>query len=236
MIPRVTTNTLFSLAGILFLALIPMGMLGWMTLIPYVGLAAFLIGGSAFCYATYGQIKDMLKVSGYRHAFVIYHIVILFISVIPVRGWVTLATGMPGADYSTTCYLLPVLIYPLFWACTFLLFLAALMMIFNFQSGSNVMRCHQDSARQQLGVLGRFVGAFSMVFGILFIFASYGTLMLGSPTVKWIAYVCDYHHINRYPGIDQRKPALLHENGVVSYATIDHWSVIITVDHVTDSQ
>jgi hypothetical protein len=53
-----------------------------------------------------------------------------------------------------------------------------------------------------------------------------------TPIVRGIAYLADYQPLPRYPGIDGTRRARVHENGVVSYAEDQRWTIIITVDTV----
>ncbi|MDF0732669.1 hypothetical protein P0Y43_18435 [Pseudomonas entomophila] len=57
-------------------------------------------------------------------------------------------------------------------------------------------------------------------------------LLKNPQLVKRIAYHLDYQHARNYPGIRQGPRVVLHDNGVVSYATLSQGRVEIKVDMV----
>lgn len=86
------------------------------------------------------------------------------------------------------------------------------------------------------GVLKHIYGAIGVLIPIMFLigfafsfFYAQPSKFGGASLVKLIAYVADYQYLDNYPGVDGGKKVRLHDNGVVSYAKLDDWRVIITI-------
>lgn len=95
-----------------------------------------------------------------------------------------------------------------------------------------------SSARIKIagGVLKHIYGAIGVLIPIVFLigfafsfFYAQPSKFGGASLVKLIAYVADYQYLDNYPGVDAGKKVRLHDNGVVSYAKLDDWRVIITI-------
>lgn len=182
------------------------------------------------------------------------HAAIFFVALIPARSLVSKVMELPAQDFDGTVGLVGVFIYPGLWlSITSLLILvcAAVMLVAGVLCQITCMPVVDDFIKflaeffpegkvKVFAMKGRrdfamrmfihWTGAAVVSLGISSAGALPGKLLEEhGQIVKWLAYTADYQTADRYPGIEAGARYRLHENGVVSYASVSGGEVNIRV-------
>ena len=180
-------------------------------------------------------------------ATVLFRVSVAFIAAIPARHAVALATGLPPQDFELSVALVTGVLYVpvsfgVVWAA--LVVVAAVQLIFavllQFVAQlSNPLYGFSGSVRawatRQLEESSRFCqlgfGTLLLSVPLAIIFGLLTILIVNqSPFVRLTAFFADYQSMPNYPCLTTGQRARLHENGVVSIATLNALDVAIRVE------
>lgn len=186
---------------------------------------AFAIGFSIRCWPT---VKKVWEHPVGSVLIVIPHLFVLLFAAILARNVVASALGLPPQDFDVSVSFIALLFYIPAWAMVvsilvgifaFLLYVIALLIgLFN--------RPFKETAK----LFGHAAGAFAICIytSAVFEFANKNEKSL-HPLVRWVALFGDFQSAGTYPGIGAAERIRLHENGVISVATIENNTVVIRV-------
>jgi hypothetical protein len=150
------------------------------------------------------------------------------LAAILARNVVASALGLPPQDFEVSVSFVALLFYIPAWAMVvsivvgisaFFLYIAALLVgIFN--------RPFRETAK----LFGHAAGAFAICIytSAVFDFANKNEESL-HPLVRWVALFGDFQSTASYPRVGASERIRLHENGVISVATIEDNTVVIRV-------
>ena len=186
---------------------------------------AFAIGFSIWCWPT---AKKVWKHPVGRVLIVILHLFVLLFAAILARNVVASALGLPPQDFDVTVSFIALIFYIPAWSIVasilvgifafFLYVIGLLIGLFN--------RPFKETAK----LFGHAAGALAIClysFSV-FKFANQNEKSL-HPLVRWVALFGDFQSANSYPGTSTTERIRLHENGVISVATVEKNTVVIKV-------
>jgi hypothetical protein len=184
---------------------------------------AIYIGQPFLIYALWMESSPLvIKIWKFRTIKIIFGFA-SFVSLIAVhalaRSMVATAMGLPPQDFELTVQLCTIVFYIPVWIFLIIIFVIPLILIFEVRLlwGIIVKTQFHKTATQ----FGRFFALMSMLLISFYVFIFISKIQENSPpTVRWIAYLCDYHEAYNYPGIKKGERIRLHENGVISVASI----------------
>jgi hypothetical protein len=86
-------------------------------------------------------------------------------------------------------------------------------------------------------LLGGVVGAIATIVLLASTFDGYFAMInRNGGMIKWVAYIFDYQSAERYPNIDHARRVCFHDNGIISYESLDqHKHVVIEVKNIADN-
>lgn len=191
-----------------------------------------------------------------KKTLLVIHALILYLAIIPARFFFSKAIGLPPEDFEKTISLIALELYPAIWffifaginSIIYILFLlcAGLCFISTLQPIdfiiSNFVKLLPSEHTIQKFILhgrrdymqrsfGHAIGAAIFAVSAAYIWQLNQNFLLGelSP-IKWLAYEIDYFDSYKIPGIEKQKYSKIHQNGIVSYATVKNGNVVITMD------
>lgn len=156
------------------------------------------------------------------------HVFVLLFAAVLSRNVVASALGLPPQDFDITVSLVAIAFYVPAWslvvsilggAIAFILYAYGLLI-------GLLRRPFGESAK----LFGHSAGALAICFysGAVFDFSSKHEKSL-HPLVKWVALFSDFQNAKLYPGVAANERVRLHENGVVSSASVENNTVVIHV-------
>lgn len=186
---------------------------------------AFAIGFAVWCEPV---IRKVWSHPVARLLVLVPHFVVLLFAAAIARNVVAAAIGLPPQDFDLTVGLLTLVFYIPAWSIVvsfavgvvaFLLYIAGLFI-------GLLKRPFKETAKlfgQAAGAVA--IGIYSSA---IFDFANSHQDSL-YPLVKWVALFADFQSAPSYPGVSPTERIRLHENGVISSATVQDKTVIIQV-------
>lgn len=201
-----------------------------------------------------------------KTVFAFFHAFLLVFALVPARDLVANSIGLPPQDYVISVAFWGLFLYPFVWigvlaialsVLYFCLFLTAIAVSVTTLPGANdvllyIARLLPESSpsrrfiqTDRYSFVNTFIGHAGGAMVVALIMAALNDLMWDQtwrlkPAARLVAAVSDYQVISRYPGVDEERPALIHENGLVSYAEkTGPWTVNFTIERVgegADSQ
>lgn len=186
---------------------------------------AFAIGFSIWCWPT---VKEVWRHPVGRALIVILHLFVLLFAAILSRNVVASALGLPPQDFDVSVSFIALVFYIPAWSIVvsilvgifafFLYVIALLIGVFN--------RPFKETAK----LFGHAAGALAICIYsyAVFDFANKNEKSL-HPLVKWVALFGDFQSAGVYPGVGAMERIRLHENGVISVATVEENTVVIRV-------
>jgi hypothetical protein len=219
------------LAGLFFIVICMLAALAFPTLkgthqgLLFLASLAFAIGFSVWCWPT---VKKVWEHPAGRTLIVILHLVVLLFAAILARNVVASALGLPPQDFDVSVSFIALVFYIPAWAMVvsvlvgifafFLYFIGLLIGAFN--------RPFKETAK----LFGHAAGALAICIysSSAFDFANKNEKSL-HPLVRWVALFGDFQSAEAYPGVGTTDRIRLHENGVVSVATVENNTVVIRV-------
>jgi hypothetical protein len=170
---------------------------------------------------------------------------VYFTSSLFARNAVSRALELPVKDFSTTVQIISVCFYPLIWLTgCLLLFILAMLVSFSIlfyhslkdafipQLGSIVgiftpkllrLKFFEEiSVARMFFLAGDVLGAFAICSILALAFDRYHLAIDHNKIwIRRIAYISDYQSPMKYTNIDHSRRMCFHDNGVISYATLD---------------
>lgn len=227
------------------------GFLGGMVQAPYLRSAAFgsLLLGSFFIAGGFAlwaapKVKDAWETDIGKVLITLPHALIVLVSATFSRFYVSAATGLPPQDFDLACTVVTTLLCVPVWAMTIsvLMTVGAFVLIgiqlFVHATLTWVLpifgRKFDDKAaedRIQLGFGAVAFGVFMLLPAAL-IFSNKNI----TRQVQWVVFQTEYHHPHMYPGIKANERIHVHENGVVSVATMTDAGIAVTLRKFDDSK
>ena len=186
---------------------------------------AFATGFSIWCWPT---VKNFWGHPVGRVVIVTLHIFVLLFAAIFARNVVASALGLPPQDFDVSVSFITLVLYIPAWSIvvsiligSFALFLYLIGFFITFFS-----RNFKESAK----LFAHAAGALAICFcsASIFDFTSENEKYL-YPLVRWVALFGDFQIVEAYPGVDATERVRLHENGVISVATVENNTVVIRV-------
>lgn len=163
-----------------------------------------------------------------RVLIVILNLIVLIFAAILARNLVASALGLPPQDFDISVSFLALMFYLPAWSIvlSIVLGISAIFLLFTgFFAGTL-----DSTGMKTIKFFGHSAGALLMCsyssIGFDFINKNENQLY---PIVKWVAFFGDFQSAKNYPGIAATERIRLHENGIISVATIENNSVIIRV-------
>lgn len=220
-------------------------------------LTAFSLFAFGFIFRASGFVAGSWRTPWRKVVSVVVHAVVLIMSLASAKRVVSEALGLPAQDFESTVSLLALEFYVLALLVAF----AIILMIFSIIAAlaswilmisqapfindfllifSNVFP--SNSTIRNFIQVGRGELAFALIchcLGSMIVAAVMVEtwdrnikMFTDNPAIiKVLAYSLDYRNLTQYPGIEHNDMAVLHENGVVSYARLNGWDVNITTGH-----
>lgn len=186
---------------------------------------AFAIGFSIWCWPT---AKMVWSHPAGRALIVILHLFVLLFSAILSKNIVASALGLPPQDFDVSVSFIALLFYIPAWSMVISILVG--ISAFFLYSLSLLIGIFNRSFKETSVLFGHAVGALAICFyaSSVFEFSVKNEKYL-HPIVRWVALFGDFQSAGAYPGILPTERIRLHENGVVSSATVENNTVIISV-------
>lgn len=219
------------LAGLFFIAIFILAVLTFPAFkathqgLLFLASLAFAIGFSIWCWPT---VKNVWEHPVGRAFIVILHLFVLLLAAILARNIVASALGLPPQDFDVSVSFIALVFYVPAWSMivsilvgifAFFLYLVGLLIgAFN--------RPFKETAK----LFGHAAGALAICIysSTVFDFANKNENSL-HPFVRWVALFGDFQSAEAYPGIGAAERIRLHENGIISVATVENNAVVIQV-------
>lgn len=163
-----------------------------------------------------------------RVAITVLHLLVLYFAAVYSRFVVGSALGLPPQDFDLTVSLVSLALYIPAWSIFISILLGLVAIVFEITWFFSLLA--KQSFESTVKSLAHMVGALAVCYisGSVYGFVEKNVNSL-LPLVKWVAYFSDYQPAPNYPGIAVGERVRLHENGVVSVATIRNGEVSILV-------
>lgn len=219
------------LAGLFFIAIFMLAVLAFADFkgthqgLLFLASLAFAIGFSIWCWPT---VKIVWVHPVGKALIVIVHLFVLLFAAILARNVVASALGLPPQDFDVSVSFIALVFYIPAWSMVvsilvgisafFLYFIGLLIGVFN------------RPFRETVKLFGHAAGALAICIysSSVFDFANKNEKSL-HPLVRWVALFGDFQSAEAYPGVGATERIRLHENGVISVATVENNAVVIRV-------
>ena len=181
---------------------------------------------AGFCVWAWTKLQPLWGHPARRVITSLFHLAIGVVAIIYARHTVSRALGLPPQDFDIAVTVLSLLYYLPIWAlvvsfalsiAAFALFIAGLF---------STARPSPNKAEFPRPIL-RAGGAVFAVAIIASVFDFGNRVIPDVQIARWAAYVGDFQEAPNYPGIKPKERIRLHENGVISRATLDKGEVVI---------
>jgi hypothetical protein len=224
-----------NLTGLFFIAIFLLAALafpafkGTHQVMLFIASLAFAIGFLIWGWPT---VKKVWLHPVGRTLIVILHLFVLLFAAILARSVVASALGLPPQDFDVSVSFITLLFYIPAWSIVvsivlgissfFLYFIGLLIGAFN--------RPFKETAK----LFGYAAGALAICIysSSVFEFANNNEKSL-HPLVRWVALFGDFQSSKDYPGVGANERIRLHENGVISVATVENNTVVVRVRKYT---
>ncbi len=227
-------------------------------LLAWIGLSLFATG---FVYWVLPTLKYIWVRPIGKTVVALFHAFLLVFALGPALDLVAGSTGLPPQDFTVSVAFWGVFLYPFMWigalsivllVLYLSLFLASSVVWVTTLIGINDVILYFAKFLPESSPSQRFIQTGRHSFINTFFLHAFGALVLAmimvalntkiweqtwrlKPAARVFAAISDYHIISSYPGIDEKRPALIHENGLVSYAEpTGPWTVDFTVERVAE--
>lgn len=186
---------------------------------------AFAIGFSIWCWPT---AKKVWEHPVGKALIIILHLFVLLLAATLARNVVASALGLPPQDFEVSVSFITLVFYIPAWSIVvtilvgiFALFLSVI---------SILISAFNHSFKETAKLFGHAVGALAICIysSSVFEFANKNEKSLHS-LVRWVALFGDFQSAEAYPGTGTTERIRLHENGVISAATVENNTVVIRV-------
>lgn len=212
------------LLGIASMVFSPAAKIGQQTLV-LISSFGFAVGFAIWCwpYVTKVWAHPLGKA-----LVTVVHVFVLLLATACARGVVASSLRLPPQDFDLTVGFISIVFYIPAWSVVVSVFLgviailweiAGLLSMFFSRSFGGVARCFAHMA----GAL-----AICIFSANIFPFAMNNEKSL-HPLVRWIAFFSDFQSAPLYPGIHEGERIRLHENGVISFASVKNGAIEIEV-------
>lgn len=187
------------------------------------GTACFIVG---FVLTVYPWLRRLWGSAVAQFFHIVLHANILVVSLIFARNQVAEILRLPPQDFEVAVGTIGLLTYVVTW---WFVIVAIANLVGMITLGIGFLPSERDRL-SQMWLFGNAIGAFA--FAIAAAYALQGGIdnrTLLNPLVEWAAYWGDYHRVDAYPGVPPGARVRLHENGVVSVASVVDGRVVIRV-------
>jgi AraC-like DNA-binding protein len=228
--------------------------------ILYVALGLFSIGYliriSDLLRNKWGSALRTVRKIGFN---ILFNGVVYLTSTLFARIAVSGALQLPVKDFEVTVQIVSIVFFPAVWILfALILFLLAtaisvLHLFFHisklsiFSFGDTFFSLfllkprdwrtnEKNSIKKSMVLFSDMAGVIVITYLLAFAFDKYrAAIEYRGETIKQIAYAFDYQSAARYPNIDHTRRVCFHDNGVISYASLDHLGhVVIDVRNNAD--
>lgn len=186
---------------------------------------AFSIGFSIWCWTT---AKKVWEHPVGRALIVILHLFVLLFAAILARNVVASALGLPSQDFDVSVSFIALVFYIPAWSMVVSIFvgISALFLYITALLIGAFNRPFKETAK----LFGHAAGALAIcIYSYsVFDFAHKNEKSL-HPLVRWVALFGDFQSAEAYPRVGATERIRLHENGVISVATVENNTVVIRV-------
>lgn len=186
---------------------------------------AFALGFSIWCWPT---LRKAWRNPIARVAILVLHVVVLMLATVLSRNVVAAALGLPPQDFDMTVNFLTLAMYVPVWSVVVCL-LVGVFAFFLYGYGL-LVGLFEEGFSKCFKLFGQAAGAFAICFfsAKTFQLAADNQELLYS-AIRWTAYFADFQGAVAYPGVGAAERVRLHENGIVSTATVNGFEVSIRV-------
>lgn len=186
---------------------------------------AFSIGFSIWCWPT---AKKVWEHPVGRALIVIPHLFVLLFSAILARNVVASALRLPPQDFDVSVSFIALVFYIPAWSMVVSI-LVGIFAFFLYSIGL-LIGVFNRPLKETAKLFGHAAGALAICIysSSVFDFANKNEKSL-HPLVRWVALFGDFQNAEAYPGVGAAERIRLHENGVISVATVENNTVVIRV-------
>lgn len=221
----------FHLAGLFLIAIFMATLIsfpafkGMHLVLLFIASLAFAIGFSIWSWPTVKKVWDHPAI---KVLTVIIHLFVLLTSAILARNVVASAIGLPPQDFEVSVGLIALVYYVPTWAM-FVSILVGIFAFFLYLIGLFIGTVNRPF-KETVKLLGHAAGALAICFYSFYVFDfAYKNEKSLYPFVRWVALLGDFQRVVAYPGFGATERIRLHENGVISVATVENNTVVIRV-------
>lgn len=185
----------------------------------------FALGFSVWCKPAMQRIWENPVA---RLVVIVPHLLVILLAAGLARNVVSSALGLPPQDFDVTVGLLTFVFYVPIWSLivSFVVGIVALLLYL----GGLSIGLFQRPFRESVKLFGQAAGALAICFysSAIFDFAQSNQESL-HPFIKWVALYGDFQTAPLYPGVGPQERVRLHENGVISSASVENNTVVVRV-------
>lgn len=186
---------------------------------------AFAIG---FLVWSWPMVRKSWAHPAGRILIVILNLIVLIFAAILARNVVASALGLPPQDFDISVSFMALLFYVPAWSIvlSIVLGISSIFLYFIGLMAGTI----DHTGKKTIKLLGHSMGAFAICF---FSYSGFDLINRNETylysVVKWVAFFGDFQNANKYPNIAASERVRLHENGVISSATVENNEVVIRV-------
>lgn len=185
----------------------------------------FALGFAVWCKPA---VQRVWENSVARLIVIVPHLLVILLAAGYARNVVSSALGLPPQDFDVTVGLLTLVFYVPIWSLivSFVVGVVAVLLYM----GGLLIGVFQRPFSESVKLFGQAGGAFAICFysSTIFDFAQSNQESI-HPFIKWVALYGDFQTAPLYPGIGPQERVRLHENGVISSASVENNTVVVRV-------